>query len=586
MASTKNQKLELTWAGKDKQTQPEPRILLEQADKSYGDQNTENMLIHGDNLLALKSLEADFAGKIKCIYIDPPYNTGNAFEHYDDGYEHSIWLSLMRDRLEILRNLLSEDGSIWIQIDDNEQAYLKVLCDEVFGRANFVNMIAINMKNIAGASGGGEDTRLKKNCEYILVYAKDYYMLDKFKSAYTYTEIGELVEQYKQDGTSWKYTSVLYNPGDKEYIGSTLTGDGEEIKIYKRTGSEIKSVGQIAKIENITERQVYNKYSKQIFQTAMPQSSIRPRVMKAVKDLGVESDLFSIEYCPKTGRNKGVLYEQFYKGGDSFRLFAWLRDVSEEIDGVLYKKQLTGTYWDFVGETKNLSKEGSVVFANGKKPERLLQRIFEMTTSAGDLVLDSFLGSGTTAAVAHKMGRRWIGIELGDHAYTHCIPRLKSVVDGMDTGGISRAVNWAGGGGFKFYELASSLIVKDARGFDVISNKYNADMLAEAMCKIMGYKYRPDKDIFWKQGRGTEKNWLFTTTMTLTEDYLEEISTELGDESLLVCCGGFTGNKNAYKNIQIKKIPKAILEKCEWNKPGYPLPVREDFTEQDFELED
>lgn len=166
-------KLELTWIGKyDKHDPLEPRILIENEKYSYGHPETGvlpngkpwngNMLIHGDNLLALKALEQDFAGQIKCIYIDPPYNTGNAFEHYDDNLEHSIWLSLMRNRLEILRDLLRPDGSIWIQIDDEEQAYLKVLCDEIFGRNNFVNMISVNMKNIAGASGGGEDKRLKK----------------------------------------------------------------------------------------------------------------------------------------------------------------------------------------------------------------------------------------------------------------------------------------------------------------------------------------------------------------------------------------------------------------------------------------
>lgn len=170
-------KLELTWVGKYDDKVIEPRILMEDREKSYGDPRSENMLIHGDNLVALQALQQDFYGSIKCIYIDPPYNTGSAFEHYDDNLEHSIWLNLMRKRLVLLRELLSEEGTIWIQIDDEEQAYLKVLCDEVFGRGNFVNMISVNMKNIAGASGGGEDKRLKKNCEYILIYAKDYTLL-------------------------------------------------------------------------------------------------------------------------------------------------------------------------------------------------------------------------------------------------------------------------------------------------------------------------------------------------------------------------------------------------------------------------
>ena len=200
----KTGKLELTWVGKYDDKVIESRILMEAVDKSYGDLSSENMLIHGDNLIALQALQQDFSGRIKCIYIDPPYNTGNAFDYYDDGIEHSIWLNLIRQRLILLRELLAEEGSIWIQIDDEEQAYLKVVCDEIFGRTNFVNMISVNMKNIAGASGGGEDKRIKKNCEYILVYAKDYYRLDMFKGAYEYEEIGALVERYREEGISWK----------------------------------------------------------------------------------------------------------------------------------------------------------------------------------------------------------------------------------------------------------------------------------------------------------------------------------------------------------------------------------------------
>ena len=209
-------KLELTWYGKENEIKVEPRILIEDKEKSNiaNDPNTENMLIHGDNLLVLKALENNYSGKVKCIYIDPPYNTGNAFEHYDDNLEHSIWLNLMRSRLTILQKLLSDDGSIWIQIDEEEQAYLKVLCDEIFGRSNFVNMISVNMKNIAGASGGGEDKRLKKNCEYILVYAKNYNLLKPFEGAYKYTEISDLVKEYKDEGKSWKYTTVLLDEGE------------------------------------------------------------------------------------------------------------------------------------------------------------------------------------------------------------------------------------------------------------------------------------------------------------------------------------------------------------------------------------
>ncbi|MDD4729644.1 MAG: site-specific DNA-methyltransferase [Dysgonamonadaceae bacterium] len=580
------QKLELTWIGKDEEINAEPRILLYDKEKSYGDQNTENMLIHGDNLLALKALEQEYAGKVKCIYIDPPYNTGSAFEHYDDNLEHSIWLGLMKGRLEILRNLLSKEGSIWIQIDDEEQAYLKVLCDEIFGRSNFVNMISVNMKNIAGASGGGEDKRLKKNCEFILIYAKDYGQLSAFKGAYDYEEIGDLVQRYREEGVSWKYTTALVSSGDKVYVGSTVDGEGDEIKIYKRLNFIIKSIRQIMKDESLSEQEAYNKYAHCIFQTAMPQSSIRPRVMKKVDEIGVESELYSIEYTPKTGRNKGQLYEQFYKGAN-FRLFAWLRDVSEERNGSLYKKTLQGTYWNYIAGTKNLTKEGSIEFPNGKKPESLISRILDMTTEPNDLVLDSFLGSGTTAAVANKMGRRWIGIELGDHCYTHCLPRLQKVVDG-EQGGISKDVEWQGGGGFRFYELAPSLLKEDNFGNWIIDNEvYNADLLAAAVAKLNGYYYTPDETTFWKQGKSMEQSYIFTTTQYVTAEYIDNLSKEMkfGDR-LLVCCPAFdTGLQKRYDNIIIKKIPQSVLDKCEYGKTDYNLNIidTDDFVEEDYD---
>ncbi len=568
-------KLELTWVGKDEEIKLEPRILIEnpKLSNTEKDKDTENMLIHGDNLLALKALESKYAGQIKCIYIDPPYNTGSAFEHYDDNLEHSIWLSLMRARLIILRNLLHKEGSIWIQIDDEEQAYLKVLCDEVFGRSNFVNMISINMKNIAGASGGGEDKRLKKNCEYILIYARNYDLLPIFKGAYDLEEIADMVERYRSEGISWKYTTALVNKGDKVYIGSTTDGDGAEIKIYRRDNYVIKPLSKIIKEEKITEREAYKKYSDCIFQTAMPQSSIRPRVMEKVKEIGIESDLYSIEYVPKSGRNKDQIYEQFYKG-DNFRLFAWLKDVSEVVDGKLYKKTLQGTYWNFASETKNLTKEGSVEFPNGKKPERLIARILDMTTSENDFILDSFLGSGTTAAVAHKMGRRWIGVEMGNHAYTHCKVRLDKVISGEDQGGISKSQNWHGGSGYKFYELAPTLIVEDKFGNPVINKEYNADMLAAAMSLHEGFEYAPDANFYWKQGKN-ENAYIYTTTVHLTESTLDAIASEMkDDEYLVIACKSYdAGIERAYKNIKIKKIPQYLLGRCEFGKDNYNLNI-------------
>lgn len=555
-------RLELTWVGKYEDKAIEPRILLEDVSKSYGDPSSENMLIHGDNLIALQALQQDFAGRVKCIYIDPPYNTGNAFEYYDDGVEHSIWLNLMRQRLVLLRELLSEEGSIWIQIDDEEQAYLKVLCDEIFGRVNFVNMISVNMKNIAGASGGGEDKRIKKNCEYILIYAKDYYRLDMFKGAYDYEEIGALEERYREEGISWKYSSALVNPGEKIYIGSTVDGTGDEIKIFKRVGFEIKSVNQLMQEDGISERDAYNKYAKYFFVSQMPQSSIRPRVMDKVNEIGRDSELYSIEYVPKTGRNKGKLYEQFYKG-KNFRLFAWLRDVSEEIDGSLYKKTLQGTYWNYVSGTKNLTKEGNIEFPNGKKPESLVSRVFDMASDEGDIVLDSFLGSGTSAAVAHKMNRTWIGIEMGDHAYSHCKARLDRVIDGEDSGGITKDYSWKGGGGYHFYELAPSLLVKnDKLPIYQINSSYTFEMLCEAICKIEGFRYKP-QDMF--HGHSSEKRFIHITTEFINAGYIKSLSARLAEgQSLLIYGTKIQSDMVLPDNIEVKKIPKDLLEKCDF----------------------
>ena len=551
-------KLELTWYGKDEPIRVEPRLLIENTELSNtaADPDTQNMLIHGDNLLALKALESKFAGQVKCIYIDPPYNVGAMNEHYDDLIEHSIWLNRMRPRLQLLRSLLCDEGVIFIQISDEEQAYLKVLCDEIFGRVNFVNMVSVNMKNIAGASGGGEDKRLKKNCEYILIYAKKYDFLPLFNGPYEYTELPLMIEQYLSEGKSWKYTTVLVQPGEKEYIGSTVDGDGNEIKVYRRISPVMMSIKQVAKRDGISEDEA-------------------------------NDDVLSIEYVPRTGKNRGSLYEQFYKG-DKCRLFVWLKDTSEVIDGKLYKKDLQGTYWDMNAWMKNVAKEGAVDFPNSKKPEKLIQQIVEMCTQPGDLVLDSFLGSGTTAAVAHKTYRRYIGVEMGDHAYSLCKPRLDSIISGTDNSGITKSVNWQGGGGYRFYEVAPTLINKDPFDEYVINEDYDANMLAAAVALHEGFHYQPDGDLFWKQSVGNENSYLFVTTRHLNSPYLDSIKDTMEeDEYLIIACRSFdSGLDKAYDNIAVKKIPQMLLERCEFGKTDYNLnivhpPVYDDEEEQD-----
>lgn len=543
--SDKLQRLELVWPGKNERVDVEPRILIEDVEKSYSADpkiqekinrqlfkqepeiapTFDNMLIHGDNLLALKALEAEYSGQIKCIYIDPPYNTGNAFEHYDDGYEHSIWLSLMRDRLEILKNLLADDGTIWISLDDNEQAYCKVLCDEIFGRKNFVCNVIWQKKY----SPANDAKWLSDNHDFVIVYAKN----KETWRPNLLPRSEEMNARYKNLDNDprgpWK-------PGDLSVKTYTASCD------YPITTPS----GRIV---------------------TPPESRCWVLTKERFEELRADNRIW---FGP-TGNNVPAIKR-------------FLSDVKQGATA------LTVWTYDEVGHNQDAKKEVKEfnsldVFAT-PKPEKLIHRILTLATKPGDLVLDSFLGSGTTAAVAHKMGRRWIGIEMGDHIYSHCLPRLKKVIDCEDAGGITKSVKWQGGGGFKFYELGSTLIVTGKHGRQVISDKYNPEMLAEAMCKLMGYKYAPDKETYWKQGYSSEKNFIFTTTMNVEEQLLAEMSQALGDGNLLICCGAFTGNKAAYDNITIKKIPQAILKKCQWGSAGYPLPIREDFSDEDFEFED
>ena len=414
----------------------------------------DNLIIKGNNLLALTSLKKQFAGKVKLIYIDPPYyfsdtKSGDTFT-YNTNFKLSTWLVFMKNRLSIARDLLTKDGSIFVQISDEGAAHLKLLLDEVFNRENFVNVVSVKMKNIAGASGGGEDKRLKKNIEFIYIYSKTTQFFKSFQNVYDYKELYELVQSYKENDVSWKYTSILYHPGKKEYLTSTKDGEGNEIKIYERKNPIFKSINQLVKEERLSEKEVYYKYLDKIFTTAMPQSSIRTRVLEALKITG-ENNFYSIEYIPRSGRNKGIIYEQFYKG-EQLRLLSWLKDVSEKKENVIYKKELQGTYWDGFN-LNNLSKEGQVELENGKKPEALLERIIEMVTNKDEIVLDYHLGTGTTCAVAHKMGRQYIGMEQLDYGKNDTVVRLKNIING-DQSGISRGANWKGGGDFVSIELS------------------------------------------------------------------------------------------------------------------------------------
>jgi adenine-specific DNA-methyltransferase len=509
-------KLELTWIGKEEQPKLEPRILIEDPEKSYGYKHTENMLIYGDNLLALKALEQDFAGKIKCIYIDPPYNTGGAFEHYDDNLEHSIWLNLIKPRIELLRNLLREDGSIWISIDDDESHYLKVLCDEIFGRNNFVNNVIWEKKYTVS-----NDARwLSDNHDHILVFAKNKEVL-----------------QLNRLPRTEEMNSAYRNPDNHQ------KGPWKSTPLHAKSGSET------------AERFSYT-FKNGV--TWSPPAGTFPR--------------FAKDTLKRYDENDEIWFGVNGKATPSRKTFLSELRVEGTPSRTIWNYTEVGHNHEAREEVKEFNPEE--VFAT-PKPERLIQRIITLASNENDWVLDSFLGSGTTSAVAHKMKRKWVGIELGEHCQTHCIPRLKKVCDGTDQGGISESVEWKGGGGFKYYYLAPSLLKQDKYGNWIIEAKYNANMLAAAMAKHNSFKYQPSEDVYWKQGQSSEKDFIYTTTQFITVEKLDQIHEEMQpDESLLICCKKFSKPcENRYENITIKKIPQMLLGKCEFGREDYSLNI-------------
>ena len=503
-----NTRLELTWIGKENRPKLEPRILIEDSAKSYHAAHRvsendlfDNRLIFGDNLLALKAIEQEFIGKIKCIYIDPPYNTGSAFTHYDDGVEHSLWLSLIRDRLEVLRRLLREDGFIFVQIDNNEMAYLKVLMDEVFGRACFINDIV--WKRRGGSAN--PNNRLNNVTDYILWYSK--------------TPDAEIKQLYS-----------LNDENTQDYIAERFKN---EFKGRKYMLAPVERNAKLGMRETL--RYEYKGYTPE-FGWMMSRDNLE------------KMDAQDRLYWNSKGRPNRRVFLEDYQG------------------------QPIGNLWTDIKVINPMALER--LEFDGQKPEKLLQRVFELATTPGDWVLDSFSGTGTTGAVAHKMGRRWIMVELGEHCHTHIIPRMKKVIEGEDQGGISKAVDWKGGGGFRYYKLGPSLIVEDEWGNPVINPQFNAAMLAEAMCKLEGFAFDPNAEVFWQQGRSSEGDFIYVTTQMMTKEMLTKLSDEVGlSRSLLICCSAFRCDASQFENLTVKKIPKAVLKKCEWGHDDYSLEI-------------
>lgn len=378
------------------------RLLEEVPDLGYGDRDSGNMLIQGDNLDALKALLPYYAGRVKCIYIDPPYNTRSAFEHYDDNLEHSRWLAMIWPRLELLRELLAEDGSIWVSIDDNEGHYLKVIMDEVFGRGNFVANVlwqkVFSPKNTA--------KHFSEDHDHILVYARH---ADNWRP---------------NDMPRSDRMNASYRNPDNDPRGLWTSGD-------------------------VSAR---NFYGAGTYPITCPSGRVIP---------GPPNGMYwrvSKEKFSEMDADKRIWWGA--DGNNTPRIKRFLCEVKQ---GVVPQTMWMNTD---VGNTQEAKKEVVALFGTENfmtpKPERLISRVIHIATKPGDLILDSFLGSGTAAAVAQKMGRRYIGIEMGDHAATHCAPRLKKVVDG-EQGGVSEAVNWKGGGGFRFYRLGAAVFDEEGR---------------------------------------------------------------------------------------------------------------------------
>ncbi len=395
--TNKRDKVELRWHGKDIQESPEPRLLIEkkvfQGEKKGLD---DNLLIFGDNLLGLKSLERDFTGKVKCIYIDPPYNTKSLFKHYNDNLEHALWLNMMKERLVILHKLLREDGSIWISIDDDECHYLKVMCDEIFGRKNFIANVIWEKKH----TRSNDAKFFSDTHDHILVCAKN-------KSHFSLN----LLPRTEQNIQS-------YSNMDADSRGPWTSGPCH------------------VKTPNL----------KDIYPVITPSG-------RKVNPPSGTSWRFNQKKFQELIKDKRIYFGT--KGSNVPRYKRFLSEVKNGfVPKTLWIREEAGDNQEAKKEVKAFNSQD--VFST-PKPERLIQRILHLATKPGDLVLDSFAGSGTTGAVAHKMKRRWIMIEIGDQCHTHIIPRMNKVIDGEDSGGITKEVGWHGGGHFRYCEMGPSM---------------------------------------------------------------------------------------------------------------------------------
>ena len=479
--------------------QPSMATLVPVQGESVAWDTTENLIIEGDNLEVLKLLQKSYLGRVKMIYIDPPYNTGNDFIYPDnyaesletylrytgqvdsegrkystnteaDGRFHSKWLNMMYPRLFLARNLLHEEGLIIAQIGDTELANLRRILDELFGEENYVNTVAVKAKVAAGASGGGEDKRLKKNVEFVLIYARNLDALDGFNHCFVEQPLMAVIKEMREADQSWKYTSVLVDEGTRRKLTTTKDGDGNPIEIFLHEGIRRTTLNDLCQTEGISEAEAYRKYLSKLFSDTNAQTSIRTRVIDATGPLK-EGQMYSVEYVPGSGRDKGKRVRHFYVS-PTVRRVIWLSDVAYESGGEVIKRERTGTLWDDISYN-NIGKEGGIPFPNGKKPVELLRRVLKLSRTTDDLVLDFFAGSGTAAhaVVAQNAAdvgsRRFILIQLPEPAEEEgfktisnlTVARVSNVLRDLnaeDDGKLALESGAKPDRGFKVFKLQSS----------------------------------------------------------------------------------------------------------------------------------
>lgn len=513
----------------DEELMPRELELVE----SVGDPKSGNMLIWGENLIALRSLEKEFTGRVKLIYIDPPFNTGQDFEDYEDGLEHSIWLSMMENRLRVLHRLLANDGVIFVEIDQAEEARLKLLMDEIFDSKNYITKVSI--KRSAPTGHKAINPGMVNVSEYIQVYAKD-------KSKWKYRRLFVLREKYDK-----QYSKYILNIEEK-YNNWQFTNLADVVA--KDLGFENARIAR----KELKKKQFDKKYVE--FALQNPDRVIR----FAIPNYEGVSKIARIMIDRSKTMSKVLKLERdeypdmyFYKGNRILFLSNKTKEIGE-INGLV--EPLTN-FWSDIS-WQGIANEGNVELKKGKKPERLIKRLIDLCDiNSDDYILDIFAGSGTTGAVAHKMGRKWIMIEIReDMVKEKALKRMKNVVKGDPTG-ISKEVDWKGSSGFKFYKLGEPLIVKHKSypSIKIINPKYYNEALIKVICNLEEFKFRKNDKVLHGVNKLGNK-YAHITEQYVSQSYIDFLKGKTADnEEMIIYCFNYDEKINLPFNMIIKKLP-------------------------------